>query len=147
MQLAQAEGDAVMTIGFSPNGKNSYASSSPSNEVLVGTANGIYSFTRSGPGGRWGETGRMLEGNHISSILIEPKQGIIFAGTHEAGLWASEDGGDTWERRDAGIPYENFYGLNCNQVGDEVRIYAGTEPSHLWTSTDCGKNWQNNPSL
>ena len=136
-----------MTIGVSPNGKNSYESSSPSNEVLVGTANGIYSFTRSGSGDPWRQTGRMLEGCHISSILIEPKQGVIFAGTHEAGLWASENGGDAWERRDAGIPYENFYGLNCKQVGDEMRIYAGTEPAHLWVSTDYGKSWRDHPSL
>jgi photosystem II stability/assembly factor-like uncharacterized protein len=136
-----------MTIGVSPNGKNSYTNPSPTNDVLVGTADGIYAFNRSGPGAAWRETGRMLEGNHVSSILVEPKKGVIFAGTHEAGLWASEDEGDTWERRDNGIPYENFYGLNCNQVGDELRIYAGTEPAHLWVSTDLGRTWRDHPSL
>ena len=117
-----------MTVSVSPNGKNSYQNASPSNEVLVGTAKGVYSFVRSGSGAPWRETGRSLETDHISSILIEPKKGMIFAGTHESGLWASEDGGKTWGRRDAGIPHENFYGLNCNVVGDEVRIYAGTVP-------------------
>jgi photosystem II stability/assembly factor-like uncharacterized protein len=136
-----------MTVSVSPNGKNSYQSASPSNEVLVGTARGIYSFARSGAGGAWHETGRSLETDHISSILIEPKKGTIFAGTHESGLWASEDGGKTWARSDAGIPYENFYGLNYNRVGDEMRIYAGTEPAHLWVSTDFGKSWRDFPSL
>jgi len=136
-----------MAIGVSPNGKNSYESPSPSDEILVGTASGVFSFTRSGPGKAWRETGRALEGDHISSILVEPTKGVIFAGTHESGLWASEDDGKTWERRDAGIPYENFYGLNCNQVGDEMRIYAGTEPAHLWVSTDLGRTWRDHPSL
>ncbi|HEY3115814.1 MAG TPA: glycosyl hydrolase, partial [Chloroflexota bacterium] len=115
--------------------------------VLIATASGIYSFTRSGPGASWRQAGRMLEGKHIASIAIEPTRGVIFAGTHGSGLWASEDGGDTWERRDAGIGYDNFYGLNCNLVGDEVRIYAGTEPAHLWLSTDFGNTWKNHPSL
>ncbi|HEY3115705.1 MAG TPA: hypothetical protein VGK54_03090, partial [Chloroflexota bacterium] len=101
-----------MTVSVSPNGKNSYQSASPSNEVLVGTARGIYSFARSASGAAWQETGRSLETDHISSILIEPTKGMIFAGTHESGLWASEDGGKTWARSDDGIPYENFYGLN-----------------------------------
>jgi photosystem II stability/assembly factor-like uncharacterized protein len=136
-----------MTIGVSPNGKNSYQSASASNKVLVGTANGIYVFTRSGPGGPWREAGRKLEGDHVSSILVEPTRGVIFTGTHESGLWASEDDGETWERRDDGIPYENFYGLNCRQVGDEMRIYAGTEPAHLWVSTDFGRSWRDHPSL
>jgi photosystem II stability/assembly factor-like uncharacterized protein len=136
-----------MTIGVSPNGKNTYESPSPANRVLVGTASGVFTFARSGPGDAWRDTDRTLEGNHISSILVEPTRGVIFAGTHEAGLWASEDDGDTWERRDAGIPYENFYGLNCNLVGDELRIYAGTEPAHLWVSTDLGKSWRDHPSL
>src|SRR4029453_14480299 len=136
-----------MTIGISPNGKNSYESSSPSNEILVGTASGVYSFARPESGGPWRQTGRTLEGDHISSILVEPTRGVIFPRTQESGLWASEDGGETWERRDAGIPHQNFYGLNCNQVGDELRIYAGTEPAHLWVSTDLGKSWRNFPSL
>src|SRR5207247_7635401 len=105
---SQAKGEAGMTVSVSPNGKNSYQNASPSNEVLVGTARGVYSFARSAPGSPWREAGRSLETDHISSILIEPKKGMSFAGTHESGLWASQDGGKRWERRDDGIPSANF---------------------------------------
>src|SRR5437016_4958620 len=98
-----------MTVSVSPNGKTLYQSSSPSNEVLVATANGIVSLTRPGPGGKWTESRRMLEGKHIASIAIDQSTGGIFAGVHSGGLWASEDGGNTWERRDNGIASDNIY--------------------------------------
>ena len=121
-----------MTVSVSPNGKNYYESSSPSNEVLVATLNGIVSLSRSGPGAEWQESRRMLEGKHAGAIAVEPRSGTIFAGAHKGGLWASADSGKTWERRDSGIESDDIYGLNCVEAGNEVRIYAGTEPAHLY---------------
>jgi photosystem II stability/assembly factor-like uncharacterized protein len=134
-----------MAISVSPNGKNHYETSGPADEVLVGTAQGIVALKRSG--GEWRESRRMLEGKHIASIAIEPTRGVIFAGVHDGGLWVSEDGGTSWERRDSGIESDDFYGLNCVQVGNEVRVYAGTEPAHLYVSTDFAKSWTELPSL
>ena len=136
-----------MTVSVSPNGTNHYDTSTPANEVLIGTLNGVVSLTRSGPGAPWRESRRMLEGKHVGSIAVEPRSGAIFAGVHKGGLWASEDGGQTWERRDKGIQQDDIYGLNCAQVGDEVRIYAGTEPAHLYVSKDMGRSWTELPSL
>jgi photosystem II stability/assembly factor-like uncharacterized protein len=136
-----------MTVSVSPNGKNFYETSGPVDEVLVATANGVVSLTRPGPGGAWRESRRMLEGKHAGSIAVEPRSGTIFVGVHKGGLWASADGGKTWERRDSGIESDDFYGLNCVQAGDETRIYAGTEPAHLYVSTDLGKSWTELPHL
>src|SRR6266567_3897760 len=100
-----------MTVSsVSPNGTNYYATSAPADEVLVATADGIVSLKRSGSG--WEQSRRMLEGKHIDSISVEPRTGAIFAGTHREGLWASDDGGETWERRDRGIQFDNIYALN-----------------------------------
>src|SRR5438309_373321 len=134
-----------MAVSVSPNGKNHYETSGPADEVLIGTANGIVALKRSG--GEWRESRRMLDGKHVGSIAIEPTRNVIFAGVHGGGLWASEDGGQSWERRDAGIEQDDFYGLNCVQAGNEVRIYAGTEPAHLYVSTDFGKSWTELRSL
>jgi len=128
-----------MAISVSPNGKNSYQTGGPVDEILVATLDGIAVLQRSG--GEWREVRRTLEGKHAASIAIEPTRGVIFAGTHGDGLWASEDGGQTWDRRDSGIESGDFYGLNCVQVGNQVRVYAGTEPAHLYVSTDFGKSW------
>ncbi|MPZ14102.1 MAG: hypothetical protein GEU73_06705 [Chloroflexi bacterium] len=134
-----------MTVSISPNGTNLYETSAPSHEVLVGTANGIVSLRRSKS--EWREEGRTLQGKHVACIAVEPRSGTIFAGVHVGGLWASADGGQSWERRDEGITSDNLYGLNYVHLGDEVRIYAGTEPAHLWVSTDLGRSWSELPTL
>src|SRR6266545_2918769 len=128
-----------MAVSVSPNGKNHYETSGPTDEVLIGTANGIVALARSG--GEWRESRRMIEDKHIGSIAIEPTRGVIFAGAHKGGLRASEDNGRTWERRDSGIESDDIYGLNCVVAGNELRVYAGTEPAHLYVSTDFGKSW------
>jgi photosystem II stability/assembly factor-like uncharacterized protein len=134
-----------MQVSVSPNGTNYYETTTAADEVLVATANGIVSIVRGGSG--WRESGRMLEGKHIDSVAVDRRSGTVFAGTHHAGLWASADGGKSWERRDSGIAQDNFYALNCVQAGDETRVYAGTEPAHLYVSTDLGKSWTELPAL
>lgn len=134
-----------MKVSVSPNGTNYYDSPSPATEVLIGTADGLVELAQHGSA--WREANRSLEGKHVASVTVEPRSGVIFAGTHGDGLWASDDGGESWERRDQGIEFDNFYGLNFAQAGGETRIYAGTEPAHLWLSTDLGKNWKELPAL
>src|SRR4051794_36631541 len=134
-----------MQVSVSPNGTNYYETPTAADEVLVATANGIVSISRGSSG--WRESGRMLEGKHIDSVAVDRRSGTVFAGTHHAGLWASADGGKSWERRDSGIEQDNFYALNCVQAGDETRVYAGTEPAHLYVSTDLGKSWTELPAL
>ena len=137
----------MVTVSVSPNGKNHYETSNPSNEVLVATANGIVSITRPSATGAWSESRRMLEGKHVGSIAIDPRSGAILAGVHGGGVWASEDGGRTWESRSSGIASDDVYGLNCVEAGNEVRFYAGTEPAHLYVSTNLGKSWTDLPAI
>jgi photosystem II stability/assembly factor-like uncharacterized protein len=134
-----------MTVSVSPNGTNYYRTSGPTDEVLVATADGVVCLTRGD--GSWRESRRMLEGKHIDSVAVEPRSGTIFAGTHHAGLWASEDGGESWERRDSGFESDNIYALNTIEAGGEVRVYAGTEPAHLYVSKDLGRSWTELPAL
>jgi photosystem II stability/assembly factor-like uncharacterized protein len=134
-----------VTVCVSPNGRNFFETSSPDSEVLVGTAKGVIWLSRSA--GSWRESRRGLEGKHIGALMVEPSRGVIFAGTHGDGLYASEDGGATWERRDNGIASDDIYGLNYVQAGGEVRLYAGTEPAHLYVSTDLGRSWTELPAL
>ena len=82
---------------------------------------------------------------HIGSLTLSPR--AIFAGTHGGGVWASVDGGQTWERRDRGLAHDNVYALSFVQVGDELRLYAGTEPAHCYVSTDLGESWTVLPAL
>jgi photosystem II stability/assembly factor-like uncharacterized protein len=129
-----------MPIGLSHGGQTHYKSVAPEDQLLVATANGVAFITRSSEGA-WSETRRGLEGKHVSAIMIEPTHGTIFAGTHGDGLYASDDDGQTWERRERGIAHPDIYSLATSKMGDEIRLYAGTEPAHLYVSTDQGKSW------
>ncbi|HZT07482.1 MAG TPA: hypothetical protein VFC51_10670, partial [Chloroflexota bacterium] len=137
----------MATITISPNGRNFYEQDSAATELLVGTADGIVVLTRSGPGEEWQEKRRELRGNHIESLVVEPTRGAILAGTGKSGVWASDDGGQTWERRSDGIASERIFALNYVQAGDELRLYAGTEPAELYVSTDLGRHWRHLPAL
>ncbi len=134
-----------MQICLNIGGQTQFRTDQPADEVLVGTANGVAFITRSGD--RWSESRRALEGKHISALMIEPSRGTIFAGTHGAGLYASNDGGRTWDRRDAGIASPDIYSLASAQAGGEQQVYAGTEPAHLYVSTDLGQNWSELPAI
>lgn len=136
-----------MAVCISHGGQTVYRSDRPSSELLVGTADGVVCLERSGAGAAWQQAPTGLQGKHVSALMIEPTRGVILAGTHQAGVFASEDGGRTWEARDSGIGYSNVYSLAWAQADGGVRLYAGTEPAHLYTSTDLGASWQELPSL
>ncbi len=135
-----------MPIGLSHSGPNIYRSENPSNQVLVGTREGVAVVERD-DGGVWKVASRALSGRHISSIVVEPESGTIFAGAFFGGLHASTDGGRTWERRDNGIAFEDIFSMSFTKVDGNIRIYAGTEPAHLFYSDDLGANWTEMPSM
>ncbi len=129
-----------MTIGLSHGGSNIYSSAEASNRVLVGTYDGVAVLERKGEG--WTQAGHGVAGRHISSIVIEPETGTIFAGAFFGPVYASSDGGATWEERAEGIEHRDVYSLATKKLPDgTVRVYAGTEPANLYQSDDLGKHW------
>jgi photosystem II stability/assembly factor-like uncharacterized protein len=116
--------------------------------MLVGTVKGVYSLQRDSLAGRWQMTGRSLEGKHISSLLYEPSSDLVFAGCHgNGGLYASADGGRTWEERISGLESRHVYSLAAQEREGQVVLYAGTEPAGLHRSYDLGMTWQPLPAL
>jgi len=135
-----------MAIGLSHSGPNVYSSSAPSREVLVGTRDGVAILERTAAG--WRVAHRALTDRHVSSIVVEPDSGTIFAGAfYDGGLHASTDGGRTWEPRDDGLTVPEVFSLAALRVGDRVRLFAGTEPAHLFYSDDLGRHWTELPAL
>lgn len=137
-----------MVVCVSPNGAAVSESDKPAAEILVGTIRGIVHYEREAPDLPWKEAKRTLEEVHVSSVLFEEKSGTIFAGGHgQGGLWASVDGGDSWEQRQAGIVENHIFHLAAQYRGDDVRILAGVEPASLYYSDDLGRNWTKLPAL
>ncbi|MPZ14327.1 MAG: hypothetical protein GEU73_07865 [Chloroflexi bacterium] len=135
-----------MPIGLSHGGANMYTSTEASREVLVGTKDGVAILERRAEGG-WALAHHALAGLHISSIIVEPISGMIFAGAFFDRMYASEDGGRTWERRDTGLTVDDVYSLASVQNGDGSRLLAGTQPAHLFCSDDLGHHWRELPAM
>ncbi|MGH7888180.1 MAG: WD40/YVTN/BNR-like repeat-containing protein, partial [Candidatus Binatia bacterium] len=135
-----------MAICLSPNGTTTYTGNQPSHEVLVGTVNGVYVIARESLG-QWRVARNALASCHVSSLLIEPRSGKTFCGTHWGTLYASANLGNTWEVKNNGVTQDHVYSLGRTEVDGKVKLFAGTEPAHLFTSDDLGENWNELPAL
>ncbi|SVA42185.1 uncharacterized protein METZ01_LOCUS95039 [marine metagenome] len=135
-----------MTIGLSHGGATQYASLKRSQELLVGTKEGVAILNQDATGS-WRMSHRGLSDLHISSLILPPQTDLIFAGAFHGSIHASRDGGRTWERRDTGLTQDDVYSLAWVERADGVRLYAGTEPAHLFYSDDFGSNWTELPGI
>jgi photosystem II stability/assembly factor-like uncharacterized protein len=131
-----------MVVCLSPNGRTTYAGEGPPLRLHVATLGGVIRLERAAAGAPWRLTGHALAGQHVSALLFEPRRGGLFAGLHAGGLYASGDGGETWQRKTRGLPHDQFWTLAGTDRGGEVVLYAGSEPAHLYRSVDYGETWQ-----
>jgi photosystem II stability/assembly factor-like uncharacterized protein len=136
-----------MTIGLSHGGTTIYSSPSLSQQVLVGTREGVVIIERDASGSEWRVAHRAITDKHISAIMKEPESGLIFAGAFQGGIMVSADEGKTWEARNDGMTQNNVYSLATRNINGQVRVFAGTEPAHLFVSENLGMNWKELPAL
>ena len=136
-----------MTIGLSHGGTTIYSSPSLSNEVLVGTREGVVTIARTSPAADWKITHRAITDKHISAIIKEPESGLTFAGAFHGSIQISKDDGKTWEGRANGLSQHNVYSLAAKRINGRVRVFAGTEPAHLFVTDNLGVDWTEIPSL
>ncbi len=135
-----------MTIGLSHGGTTIYSSPTLSNEVLVGTREGVVTIARTNSA-EWKIAHRAITDKHISAIIKEPESGLTFAGAFHGSVQVSEDDGRTWEERANGMTQHNVYSLAAKRINGRVRVFAGTEPAHLFVTDDLGLNWMEIASL
>jgi len=136
-----------MPLTLSHGGDTIFSTASRSEEVLVGTTEGIVFLKRDGGGSGWSVARRALADKHIHAIIGEPDSGAIIAGVTHDTIYVSEDGGESWEQRDEGITQPDIYSLAAAKVNGNARIFAGTRPAHLFYSDDLGRHWTELPAL
>ena len=130
-----------MALILSHGGNTCFTGSSPSNEILVGTREGVVFIKRDSPSSEWKVAHQALTDKHVHAVLVEPVSGTIFVGATHDGIFASVDGGQDWQRRDDGLTQKDVYSLAASPVSGNIRIFAGTEPAHLFASDDLGHRW------
>jgi photosystem II stability/assembly factor-like uncharacterized protein len=134
---------------LSPNGQQNTVGQGPATRLFVATIKGIVQLDRRTPGDLWSVTNEALSGKHVSSLLLEPNSGKLFAGAHgEEGVSVSDGGaGTTWRCVSNGIEHLNVYSLACRRRGKEVTLFAGAEPASLYRSDDLGESWHDLAAL
>jgi photosystem II stability/assembly factor-like uncharacterized protein len=139
---------AETIICISANGNTSSSSRMGARRMLVATANGVLDFRRTGPDAEWTLLrDDILAGKHVSSLVFDEKNGLLFAALHfEGGVLVSADGGETWEPRNNGLQSGHAYCLLVQHVGDQTILNLGTEPVMFYRSFDLGKSWTAYPS-
>ena len=124
--------------------------------VLAGSAEGIWRSTDKGK--TWKAANEGLAIPYVRWIAASPKQlALILAGTEPAGIFVSNDAGDSWninpavlKLRDANgwfLPYSPrsgcVRGFAFAESGpNKGRIYAAVEVGGVLVSDDNGRSWQ-----
>ena len=124
--------------------------------VLAGSAEGIWRSTDKGK--TWKAANEGLAIPYVRWIAASPKQlALILSGTEPAGIFVSNDAGDSWninpavlKLRDANgwfLPYSPrsgcVRGFAFAESGpNKGRIYAAVEVGGVLVSDDNGRSWQ-----
>jgi photosystem II stability/assembly factor-like uncharacterized protein len=100
--------------------------------MYVGTQSGVIALTEDRDGWRQERTG--LDGKLIDTLAASDD--VVLAGLGDDGVYASSDGGRSWDRSLAGDV--RSLAVDPSTPGT---VYAGTEPVHLYRSVDAGDSW------
>ncbi len=121
------DSDGVLYVGLATTGTNE-----PLFYVLSGG-------TWVNPGNNGLPVGKGIYGN---SLVADFRNGRIYAGIEDNGVWFTNDGGANWTQ--TGTEFVNGPSANVSQIGldaiDQTVIYAGTD-NGLYKSVDSGSSW------
>ncbi len=137
--------------------------------VLVGTTKGAFLIDGGSDRSGWTVSGPFCDGWPINHVIGDPATGRIYAGGggdwHGAGVWRSDDGGQTWAVArlttgkmdgwaandadfaamigwtDAPLPFADRFAQIWSLGLAGGTLYAGTKPASLLASRDGGGTW------
>jgi hypothetical protein len=137
--------------------------------VLLGTTKGAFLLDGDAARRTWDVRGPFCDGWPINHLAADPATGTLWAGGggawHGAGVWRSDDGGDTWRLTrltrgemddwaandadfarmigwtDAPLPFERDFAQVWSLRFAHGALWAGTKPARLLVSRDGGETW------
>jgi photosystem II stability/assembly factor-like uncharacterized protein len=129
-----------MAICLSHGGPTTFVGDEPASQILVGTVGGVFALDRQSDS-KWKIAWKALDGQHVSSVQVEPESGTYFAGVYKGGVHVSDDDGKSWAKRSEGLSSEDVYSLAYANANGATAVYCGTEPARLFRSDDLGGHW------
>jgi len=82
-----------------------------------------------------------LYAGEVTSVVRDPNDcDIAYAGTRDAGVFRTLDGGLTWIPAREGLTFVPIRELAIDPL-EPARIYAGTDYDGIWVSEDSAKTW------
>jgi photosystem II stability/assembly factor-like uncharacterized protein len=116
--------------------------------VVVGTRKGCFLLESDGERRDWKARGPFCENWPIYHAILDPASGSIYAAAasewHGAGVWRSEDHGETWELSSEGLGYESEE-LKLSKVANlraaHGRLLIGAESCGVFESRDGARTF------
>jgi photosystem II stability/assembly factor-like uncharacterized protein len=76
---------------------------------------------------------------NVQCLAVDPSAAdVVYAGCRGAGVWKSDDGGESWN--DLSLPQPDVFSVAVSPA--DGAVYAGCEPSMLFASRDGGGTWR-----
>ena len=107
--------------------------------LMLATGNGVFLAEDNGVGYEPRPLGLEDRGivRWIVADLSDP--GRAWAATERAGVWRTDDGGQSWAEKNEGLVYKHCLSLALHPATGA--LYVGTEPACIFRSTDGGESW------
>jgi len=74
-------------------------------------------------------------------VVSQTNPDLLYAGTHEVGIYRSKDAARTWEEVNNGISYPEIRTMVMHPKNDQL-VYAGTDGGGVFKTQDGGQSWE-----
>ena len=109
--------------------------------IYVGMHDGVCAVTSTDGGKTWTQ-GPVTGLAHAASRLAARSdgQGTAYLAAYEAGVYRTDDGGESWRKLDS-YPSDYAHSVLAHP-GEPDTVYVGSEPATVYRSSDGGATWQ-----
>ena len=110
-------------------------------KLYIGLHDGVCTVASSDGGHTW-QKGKVtaLDNATARFSISQTQPQLAFLAAYEAGVYRTDDGGDSWQHLD-NYPSEFAHSVLVDPQ-EPQKIYAGSEPSAIFHSPDGGKSWE-----